>query len=231
MGKDFGTYFEEVQLVKNMLHYFRLISLILCTVLASACGSSMKHAKAPTEPIVVPTVFDIVIDSRFSGPEVALIGKSLREWEESSGGVIKFEVRAKKVDINQEISVEDVKHDEDGCSNLTVIVRGTSQDPFVRKIEKAIHSKIGGYTDKHCEMSAVIIVSDRMDNATEFKEVMTHEIGHLIGLMHIPVPEESVMFPGMDHSTPCITQLDLKELCMIYECDAKKLKPVCYSVK
>ena len=77
MGKDFGTYFEEVQLVKNMLHYFRLISLILCTVLASACGSSIKHVKTPEAPIVVPTVFDIVIDSRFSGPEVALIANLL----------------------------------------------------------------------------------------------------------------------------------------------------------
>lgn len=54
--------------------------------------------------------------------------------------------------------------------------------------------------------------------------VAIHEAGHLIGLDHVPVPGESVMFPSIDHGATCPTRFDMKQLCLRYGCDWRDMK-------
>lgn len=212
-----------------MIHSLRALVLFLATMVISSCtpakpaSSSVEHKKKA----VPVAVFEVALDESFTPDEEAQIKKSLKEWNDASDGYVGFAVREKKFDSKGQISYENVERDEDGCTNFTLIVRATSDMPLIKDIEEQIGTKIGGYTDKRCEVNAVFIVADRMKNMPTFKEVMTHELGHLIGLAHIPVPERSVMFPGMDHATKCITELDVAQLCLLYGCDASKITPVC----
>lgn len=210
-----------------MIHSFRALVLFLATVALAACvppKAANTVAVVKHDPV---EIYEIALDEKFTPEEEAQIKKSLKEWNEASGGYVGFKVRDKKFNSEGEISYENVQYDEDGCTNFTFLVRTTSETPIIRQIEKEIGTKIGGYTDKQCEMNAVFIVADRMKDMSIFKMVMTHELGHLIGLAHIPVPDRSVMFPGMDHSTKCITELDVAQLCLLYGCDPKKITPVC----
>lgn len=211
-----------------MIHSLRALVLFLATMVISSCTPTKPAVSVQHKKKAVPVaVFDVALDESFTPEEEAQILKSLKEWNEASDGYVAFSVREKKFNSNGKISYDNVAHDEDGCTNFTFIVRTTSETPLIKNIEEQIGTKIGGYTDKQCELNAVFIVADRMKNLPTFKMVMTHELGHLIGMAHIPVPERSIMFPGMDHGTKCITELDVAQLCLLYGCDASKITPVC----
>lgn len=211
-----------------MFHSLRALVLFLATMIISSCTPAKSAVSVQHKKKAVPVaVFDVALDESFTPEEEAQIRKSLKEWNEASDGYVGFDIRQQKFDSNGKISYENVEYDEEGCTNFTLIVRTTSETPLIKDIEGQIGTKIGGYTDRQCNVSAVFIVADRMKDMPTFKMVMTHELGHLIGLAHIPVPERSVMFPGMNHGTKCITELDVAQLCLLYGCDAEKIKPVC----
>jgi hypothetical protein len=166
------------------------------------------------------------IDKKFSGIERDKIREGLREWERATNGIVKFVI---KNDWNSEDEIELPVPDENGtvkCTRDMYIVRALSTDAVVKGIEEEIESTIAGYANPTCRLKFVLIVADKIDNAEKYLAVTIHEMGHMLGLQHMAIPNETSMFPGLPKSTACVTELDLKQFCAIgWKCDPAELSP------
>lgn len=198
----------------------RIIAFFAVMLLVVACGTSANvKPKAPKKNVNNPT-FNIIIDKNFGGAEGELIFESFQQWEKDTGGTVKFTVAKYRFDP----TLEEVPEVEQGCTYDVFVLRATSDTPVVKKLDKRERAKVLGYTHSTCEQRFVALVTDRLKNAKMFRQVAFHEAGHLIGLDHIPVPNESIMFPSIDKATACATSLDMKQLCMLYDCNWKDMK-------
>jgi len=189
-------------------------------LLVVACGASVDvKPKTPKKNVNNPT-FNLILDKSFGGPERELIFDAFKEWERDTNGVVKFKL-ASYTFIPE---IEEVLPTKKGCTYDVYVERVSSEDAEVKRLDKRESAKVLGYTGSTCEMRVVALVTDRLKNAKVFRQVSFHEAGHLIGLDHIPVPNESLMFPSIDKATACATSLDMKQLCMLYECDWREMK-------
>ncbi len=196
--------------------------IMLCVTMLSivACGASANIKAKVSKKNVNNTTFNVILENGFDGHERELIIDSFKEWERDTNGVVKFTVANRKFDS----SVDDIPEVEDGCTHDVYVLRVTSDSSIVKKLDKRDKAKVLGFTSSTCERRLVALVTDRLKNVKMFRQVTFHEAGHLIGLDHIPVPNESTMFPSVDKATVCATQLDMKQLCMLYECDWRDMK-------
>ena len=184
-------------------------------LLIVACGPSANlKPKTPKKTVNNPT-FNLILEASFGGPERELIIDSFKEWERDTGGVVKFTVAKYAFDP----SLEELPDASEKCTYDVYVLRINSTDATVKKLDKRENAKVLGFTSSNCEKRIVALVTDRLKDAKMFRQVTVHEAGHLVGLDHIPVPKESIMFPSVDKATTCPTELDMKQLCMLYECD------------
>lgn len=194
----------------------RVVALAATALLIVACGASTNvKPKAPKKNVKEPT-FNIVFERNYGGPERELIMGAFKMWERVSHGAVKFTVAKYVFDPE----LEEIPEHEDTCTYDVYVLRVKSTDPVVRKLDKRDNAKVLGFTVSSCEQRVIALVTDRLKDSKMFSQVMVHEAGHLVGLDHIPVPSESIMFPSMDKAAKCgPTALDMKQFCMLYECE------------
>lgn len=198
----------------------RVVAVLAMMLPVVACGASANvKPKIPKKSVNNPT-FNLIIDKDFGGSERELIIQSFRRWEIDTGGVVKFTVAKYRFDP----SIEEVPDVTKGCTYDAYIIRTSSSSPTIKRLDKRENAKVLGYTSSTCEQRIVALATDRLKDTKMFRQVAFHEAGHLVGLDHIPVPNESTMFPSVDKATACATQLDMKQLCMLYECDWREMK-------
>lgn len=185
-----------------------------------ACGGSGAAHPVVKKNMNAPT-FNLVIDREFSGPERALLIDGFKDWERDTHGVVKFTVSSHAYDSKADV-VPEVKKGE--CTYDVYVTRVMSSSKSVKSVDSRIEGLALGFTTSTCAARSVSMVYDRLKDPKLFRQVATHEAGHLIGLDHIPVPMESVMFPSVDKATPCATRLDMAQLCLLYECDYRSMK-------
>ncbi len=174
------------------------------------------------------TRYTLHVDDRFATADRAVVVDSFIEWERDTHGVVKFAVAPQKWNFktdDMDFSVDD----ESGCTVDVYVASIDSKHQSIRDMEKQPHSRGNtlGYTSRSCEQKVVAFVMDRVKANKEpntLRFVGVHEAGHLVGLDHIPVPHESVMFPSMDNATMCPTSLDMKQFCLLYGCDWHDMK-------
>ena len=194
---------------------YRVVAVLVMMFPIVACGTSANvKPKTPKKNVNNPT-FNLVLENSFGGPERELVLESFKQWEKDTNGIVKFTIAKYGFDS----SLEDVPEIQNGCSYDAYVLRVTSDSPNVRKLDNRNNAKVLGYTWSTCEQRVVTLVTDRLKNAKMFRQVTFHEAGHLIGLDHIPVPNESVMYPSVNKATTCATALDMKQLCELYDCD------------
>ena len=164
--------------------------------------------------------FVLHVDDRF-GRYYKDVPEQFGVWEKTTDGIVSFETSKVTWRSGQKMYFSE---NDEGCTDDVFVISVSGEDLAIKQIEKELTTgNVLGYTQKTCFDKRVYIVADRMDE-TIAKKVMTHEAGHLIGLDHIPVPYESVMFPSVDMSADGPTELDMKEFCMIYGCDWREMK-------
>lgn len=198
----------------------RIVALVAVMLSVVSCGAAANvKAKAPKKNVNNPT-FNLILERSFGGPERDIILDSFKEWERDTSGAVKFTIA--KYGFDPEL--EEIPETTEGCTYDVYVLRVKSSDEVVRKLDKRDNAKVLGFTSSTCEQRVVALVTDRLKDAKMFRQVTFHEAGHLIGLDHIPVPHESLMFPSVDKATQCATSLDMKQLCMLYECDWHDMK-------
>ncbi len=198
----------------------RIVALSAVVLLVVSCGMSANvKPKAPKKNVNNPT-FNLILENSFGGPERELIVDSFMEWQRDTKGVVKFTVAKYAFDP----SLEEIPETSEKCTYDVYVLRINSANPSVRKLDKREGSKVLGFTASNCDQRVVALVTDRLKDAKMFRQVTVHEAGHLVGLDHIPVPKESIMFPSVDKATTCPTELDMKQFCMLYECDFRDMK-------
>lgn len=209
----------EAPLVTVMLRHFCRVALVLAVTFLFAC-STKPQAKTPKKNVNNPT-FTLILDKSFGGPEREIIVDEFRRWQRDTGETVKFKV----ADYSFDPSLEEVPEVAKGeCTYDTYVYRASVMDPTVRKLDAREGGKTLGFTSSTCTQRVVALITERLGNSKIFRQVVFHEAGHLVGLDHIPVPKESVMFPSVDKASPCATALDMKQFCMLYECDWQTTK-------
>jgi len=187
-------------------------------MLLVACGGNKPKVSVPKKTVNNPT-FTLILDNSFGGPERELILDAFSQWQRDTHETVKFRVASYTFDPTLE-EIPETKRGE--CTYDVYIHRVSALHPTVRKLDVRENGKTLGFTSSTCDQRVVALVTERLKDAKTFRQVTFHEAGHLIGLDHIPVPKESVMFPSVDKATSCATALDMKQLCMLYECDWHK---------
>lgn len=199
-----------------------LISLFLmCTMLTSCVKQPEHRVKIKvSEAKTSVTTFTLHVDSNFDEIQKKIVVDSFKEWEKVSVGVVRFEVSSVPWNSAEDPVVQDV---EEECTYDAYVSKILSKEDKTLKRLESGGGRVLGYTVSNCEERSVVLVMDRLKNASTFANVVVHEAGHLVGLAHIPVQNHSVMYPYIDKATSCITALDAMQLCDIYECDWKQL--------
>ncbi len=196
---------------------------VLFAMFAGVACSSRQKPPASVEAQTTPaagTSYLLHVDERFSPAERVLVVDAFAEWERDTRGVVKFHVSKRRWDSR----VDEIPVPISNCTYEVYVVQRASTDAPVLELEKKKSKEHGrpftvlGYAQSGCQKREVSLVMDRLANPVLLRNVAVHEAGHLIGLDHVPVPGESVMFPSMDKASQCPTELDMKQLCMLHSC-------------
>ncbi len=211
-----------------MLHAF-IRCVVLGTLLCLLVSCSFVQAK-PTE-IKVDHIdkYTLHLDTHFTQKERDAIIDTFLEWERDTHGVVRFIVSPQ----NWNSATQDIDSLTDKTNECTMdvyVASLSSKHESVIEFEK--EGKKGntlGYTVHLCEIKYVAFVMDRIKIKEGkipglLQSVGVHEAGHLIGLAHIPVPKESIMFPSVDYAAKCPTELDMKQFCLLHGCNWHDMK-------
>lgn len=172
--------------------------------------------------------FILHIDEAFSKAERVIVVDSFTEWERDTFKIVNFVLSTAKWNSKTD-KTDSTVDDDDDCTADVFVAKIESNHNSVKEFEKR-HNSNGntlGYTVRQCNIKLVAFIMDRIDaynNPMLLRNVGVHEAGHLIGLAHIPVPDESTMFPSLDHAVKCPTSLDMKQFCLLYGCDWHDMK-------
>jgi len=171
--------------------------------------------------------YTLHVDDRFNKAERDVVVDSFIEWERDTHGIVRFVVSPTKWNSATEEADYSVD-DENGCTVDVYVASINGDHKSIREFEKrGSKGNTQGYTVHQCDTKFVAFVMDRINSFKDpqlLRNVGVHEAGHLIGLAHIPVPGESIMFPSMDHAAKCPTKLDMKQFCLMYGCDWHDMK-------
>lgn len=208
-------------MVSRAFRYLFIAVLCLLTASCAAISGKPKIVKADHT-----RQFILHVDDNFTEQERKPILDSFYEWQRDTYGIVSFEISKEK--WNSKIQDFDFAVDDDtGCTSDVFVTKLSSNDKIVKEIEGNAPGNTLGFTMKSCDTKVVAFIMDRihrMPQKDSLRFVGIHEAGHLIGLAHIPVPHESIMFPSADMAARCPSKLDMKELCMIYGCKWQDMK-------
>jgi hypothetical protein len=199
----------------------RVVAILATAVTIMACGSQTVTQLRTEKKMVNNPTFILHIDREFSGPEHGLIVEGFKNWEQVTNGIVRFVIAKHQYDAKMDV-IPNVSKGE--CTYDVYVTRAHSTANEVKMLDKYEGISVLGFTSSNCASRTVALVYDRLTSTNLFKQVAFHEAGHTIGLDHIPVPKESAMFPSVDKATTCATLLDMKQLCMLYDCDFRKMR-------
>lgn len=138
----------------------------------------------------------VYTDPQFSGIENSIIHNSLNEWSNKTNDLVTWSIK----------DWSDPK-----CNNSVLIIRNISTDQDVINIEMKIKRRLKGYTYKNNNFTYVLIVADNIENVHDYRIIMLHEIGHVLGLHHND-NNKSIMNDNDLNYMNGISDLDLYEL-------------------
>jgi hypothetical protein len=167
-----------------------LLSLILAVGLFSLflnLNSVYSKRKVISYKYKLPRMITrkVRIDKKFSKKEKKIILQSFKEWEEKSCGLIKFII------INHSANPYFVKdgyyYDKEHIPNCNTIdvVRAISSDDIIKYLDGYYQLGVYGFAYGDHEPGFILIVMNRLKTKKAIKDVTMHEIGHMLGIMHL----------------------------------------------
>ena len=176
------------------------------------------YAPRPSKTHIIET---IILDPQLTNEEINAIRDATSEWEKATNKLWQFDLT---FDHYSEPFVDDR-----AIYLKTQIVPVNSDNEVINFVDILIQGQaIGFYDEKnwsHTDPVSILMVRDRIDSQYKYKVVVEHEIAHSIGFEHI-IDTHSLEYPGYDKSSRCVSQLDLKQFCLLYKCpDFERLHP------
>lgn len=156
----------------------------------------------------------LYVDPAFNDLQIKHIINSAKSWNEATNHFVSFRVLVlpqRHVNFTQGILILKASHyypdiiQLDAQTGLDGTLGLCRKDEIVPNIQ---------------------LVAERLDEET-FEPAVMHELGHYLGLKHNASIDgiNTLMYPAYNLSANYITRTDLKNLCKIYKCDAKKMYP------
>jgi len=147
---------------------------------------------------------DFVIDSNFTQEEQTYIVNGVNQWEKTTDGLVK---------LNLIVSNQPELYGNDTGKIL-------QSNSYVG--DTAFH--IYGFTNNSPNETAITIYNNTLSKDTvNFQEIITHELGHAFGLIHVT---EGLMTLS-PHGILCIDTVTLNNFCIKHNCDGKNIKSDC----
>lgn len=187
----------------RLLLFTNLISIALLVVATQLADSFIP----PPKEYPAHSHKTLLLDRDFDSDEVAFITMAALEWSEVTHHVVDIDV------------IQLPNHDE-MLTPDSVIVNSVSPDSPDILIQESIDGHtIFGLRTTRSGVDVIEIVSERISDK-QYKEVVLHEIGHVLGLDHIEGLEgvDTLMCPYIEFGADHITAADLHAFCKLYPC-------------
>lgn len=174
-------------------------------------------------PIYFPTT--LYLDESLSPRQKLSVVEASETWEKATDDIVRINI---------------ILGNPPGTPVNSYIVFGfNSEDPTVSKLDEegVLLGYMGHFRNPHTAYTTqgIFLVSDHLNKSMlperAIRWTVLHELGHLIGLGHQDQDDDSIMVPVFHtYYTPCVTLLDLKHFCNVYNCDGRKVKEACVEI-
>ena len=198
------------------------------------CSSINYYTYKEVDPpahISHPVIIPIVIDSKFSSGEALAIKQAAREWNIVLNGQIKLEFGehlADGVDKKQHLYPDTFNSFADG-QKLQGSYENTNLGWVIYHLDSN-DSNLGSFGDissgtlafvKGIDEHYVVVAADRMVGRS-LKDVMMHEMAHLLGAEHIKIGSLEYPYYSAKQSD-CIDKITVAQVAEVRKLDMKTL--------
>jgi hypothetical protein len=139
--------------------------LIVCCLL---CCSNIRYTNNIGSLNETIDIVDVYIDKDFNGWDDDIIRESIEEWNVALGGRIVYRIISYKFDME----IEELRS---GMRGLIILKIDSGNSMIDNGKTLAFANAIGGHW--------IYIIRDRIGNGLH--GIMLHEIGHILGSMHV----------------------------------------------
>lgn len=180
--------------------------LLLSVILLVVVGHFLAPVIQPSTP-KLPVHRMLELERSVDDNTMFHVLEAAIEWNEATDGQVIFDI-------------ERLPHKN--ISRNAIIILNVSPDfPDIIWCDFINGSKTLGYFNASPGLDSIELVKDRLTEKY-FRSVITHELGHALGLEHTDV-HGTLMYPLVNNGSIHITNSDLKQFCKLYHCDPSKL--------
>jgi hypothetical protein len=176
----------------------RRADALIVTVALAACRASQP--------------MHMSVEDKWTPTERAQIVHDMDRWQVATNHIVKFVVSPVPFHDPDGFDREDL---DDG---VNVVYKIDNENAAADWLQQSTGEELLGY---NFDTGDIIIFSYRVFNLAP---VVTHELGHHIGLGHVRTHPAIMNDLDMED---CITQWDLEAFCQIYSCNLDEMHPEC----
>lgn len=149
--------------------FIKIVRLILILLFLTGCSANSRYS--------LPIVRNVSIDKSFSDIEKSDILNALDEWKISTNNNFDYQL----------VSYQYDKEFYENCqkNSLFFLKRNSkSKDILIREAHYPTLLGMAIFRNEPCYYEKIFIVHDRIHKRNLFKNVLLHEIGHILNLKH-----------------------------------------------